>query len=100
MIRSGMLVFAVMALTGCATSQHVTMAQHEVVRQPATGALVPSEGNSPDMDAAIRSSLLAHGVALQPKLPAGTRKSPDVDAIVEYTDIWRWISSCTSTRSP
>ena len=76
--------------TGCATSQNVTLAQISGVKQLSTVALVPSEGNSADMDAAIKSAFLAQGVAPKQALPAGTRKSSEVDVIVDYTDQWRW----------
>ena len=77
-------------MTGCATSQNVTLAQIAAPKPIATAALIPQEGNSVDMDANVRAALLAQGVAPQAALPAGTRKSADVDAIVSYSDVWRW----------
>ncbi len=76
--------------TGCATSQNVQLAQISGAKQLSTVALVPSEGNSADMDNAIKSAFLAQGVVPKQALPAGTRKSADVDIIVDYTDQWRW----------
>jgi hypothetical protein len=52
--------------------------------------MVPSDGNSADMDAAVKAALSNQGLAAKPPLPAGTRKSADVDMIVSYTDQWRW----------
>lgn len=83
-------LFSIALTTGCATSQNVTLAQLNGVKQLSTAALVPSDGNSPEMDAAIKSALLSQGVAPKASLPSGTRKSPEVDVIVDYTDQWRW----------
>ena len=76
--------------TGCATTQNVNLAQLTGARPLATVAMVPSEGNSPDMDAAVKSALANQGLTSKPPLPSGTRKSSDVDVIVSYTDQWRW----------
>ena len=85
------VAFAIVALTtGCATSQNVNLAQVTGNRALSTVAMVPSEGNSADMDAAIKSALVNQGLTPKPPLPAGTRKSSDVDVIVSYTDQWRW----------
>jgi hypothetical protein len=80
----------VVLASGCATSQKVNLAQVGAGRSIATVALVPSEGNSADMDAAVKAALLNQGLAAKAPLPAGTRKSADVDMIVSYTDQWRW----------
>jgi hypothetical protein len=80
----------VAATSGCATSQNVSLAQVSGAKPLTTVALAPADGNSADMDTAIKSAFLAQGVAAKPALPAGTRKSTDVDAIVDYTDQWRW----------
>lgn len=76
--------------TGCATSQNVSLAQLTGAKQLSTVALVPSEGNSADMDNAIKSAFMAQGIAPKQALPAGARKSSEVDVIVDYTDQWRW----------
>ena len=89
-------VFAMTALLGavflggCATSQNVNLAQVTGSRPLSTVAMVPSDGNSADMDEAIKSALVNQGLTPKPPLPAGTRKSADVDVIVSYTDQWRW----------
>ena len=81
----------VAALTGgCATSQNVSLAQISGTRPIATVAMAPSAGNSADMDAAVNSALVNQGLTARPPLPAGSRKSADVDMIVSYTDQWRW----------
>ena len=76
--------------TGCATSQNVSLAQVSGTNSLATVALVPSAGNSPDMDSAIKSAFMGQGLTPKAALPAGTRKSNDVDVIVDYVDQWRW----------
>lgn len=42
------------------------------------------------MDLNLRDALLSQGVTPASPLPAGTRKSGDVDILVGYTDYWRW----------
>jgi hypothetical protein len=86
----GILLLVAALATGCATSQNVTLAQLNGARPLSTVAMIPSDGNSADMDEAIRSALLNQGLTPKPPLPAGTRKSSDVDLIVSYTDQWRW----------
>jgi hypothetical protein len=76
--------------TGCATSQNVNLAQVNGGRPIATVAMAPAEGNSADMDAAIKAALVNQGLVAKPPLPAGTRKSSDADMVVSYTDQWRW----------
>ncbi len=89
LLIAGSLLVAVLT-TGCATSQNVNLAQVTGARPLATVAMVPSEGNSADMDAAVRNALVNQGLTPKAPLPAGTRKSSDVDVIVSYTDQWRW----------
>ena len=91
MYRRLAIAFSMLALTtGCATSQNVSLAQISGTKTLSTVALVPSDGNSGDMDTAIKSAFLAQGVAPKQTLPAGTRRSSEVDVIVDYTDQWRW----------
>ena len=85
------IALSILALmTGCATSQNVSLAQMSGTKTLATVALVQADGNSADMDNAIKSAFSAQGVAPKQALPAGTRKSSEVDVIVDYTDQWRW----------
>jgi uncharacterized protein (DUF2235 family) len=83
-------LMVVVLTSGCATSQDVKLAQLSGGRPIATVAMAPSEGNSADMDAAVKAALLNQGLTAKPALPAGTRKSSDADMIVSYTDQWRW----------
>ena len=86
------LVAALMAfLTGCATSQQVLVGQMRPQQQKlTTAALVPQDGNSPEMDSQIQQQLVGYGITMKSELPAGTRQSKDVDMLVTYTDHWYW----------
>ena len=88
LLLSAVLFSALM--TGCATSQNVTLAQAAPAKPITTAALVPQDGNSPAMDTNLQAALVAQGVTPKTALPVSTRKSTDVDAIVTYTDVWRW----------
>ena len=88
LLSSAVLFCALM--TGCATSQNVTLAQGSPAKPITTAALVPQDGNSPVMDTNLQAALMAQGVTPKTALPALTRKSTEVDAIVTYTDVWRW----------
>ena len=88
LISSAVLFCAFM--TGCATSQNVTLAQVAPSKPITTAALVPQDGNSPVMDTHLQAALMTQGVTPKAALPASTRKSAEVDAIVTYTDVWRW----------
>lgn len=83
------LAVAALALSACSTSQQVMLAKQAPPRV-VTVAQVPDDGNSPEMDAYVRSALVKQGFSVRSPLPAGTRKSSEVDAIVSYVDVWRW----------
>jgi hypothetical protein len=42
------------------------------------------------MNMHLTNALLKEGVTVKTPLPSGTNKSADVDALVSYTDSWRW----------
>lgn len=48
------------------------------------------EDNSSDMNTNLQTALSKEGLTIKTPLPTGTRKSSDVDAIVSYSDVWRW----------
>ncbi|MBL0420737.1 hypothetical protein JI739_10310 [Ramlibacter sp. AW1] len=77
------------ALGGCATRQDVMLAKAPTARI-ATVAQAPDEGNSPEMDGHLSAALLNQGLQIKAALAAGTRQSPQVDAVVSYVDVWRW----------
>ncbi|MGY1457898.1 hypothetical protein ACW5F0_04515 [Luteimonas sp. A534] len=85
----GAALAAALFLSACATHQDVLLAKSA---PPAivSVAQAPAEGNSAEMDVAVRNALLANGFTVQAPLPAGTRTSDGVDAIVSYVDVWRW----------
>ena len=89
LLSSSAVLFCAL-MTGCATSQNVTLAQGSPSKPITTAALVPQDGNSPVMDTNLQAALVAQGVTPKIALPASTRKSAEVDAIVTYTDVWRW----------
>jgi hypothetical protein len=78
------------SLMGCSTTQKVSLAKLNAPKAIASVAQVPEEGNSPDMNAKLDSALRAEGLNVKQPLAQGTRTSGDVDAIVSYTDSWRW----------
>jgi hypothetical protein len=84
------IIILVAVLTGCATSRNVTVGQLAPQKKITTAALVPQDGNSPEMDSCVKQQLMAYGITSKLPLPAGTRQSNDVDIIVAYSDVWYW----------
>ena len=85
----GVITVAIV-LSGCAATRDVI--QHGSISAGTyrTAALVPKEGNSPEVDGYIMDALAGHGISmLMPKSP-GTTKAEDVDLLVSYSDVWRW----------
>lgn len=77
-------------MAGCGGTQTVTRmnsASPETIRAV---AISPQAGNSPEVDSYIAGAFISRGVGVSPPLPLGTLKSNSVDAIVTYTDVWRW----------
>lgn len=91
-MKSIFYVVAAVAVTlasGCSTSQNVLLAK-QAPPTIVTIAQAPSEGNSQEMDAFLRTALIKEGYTVRAPLPAGTRTSDSVDAIISYIDVWRW----------
>lgn len=86
---SSLLLSASLVFSGCATQQETLLAKSTPPKISSV-AQIPEEGNSPDMNANLAAALQTEGLSIKPPLPAGTRKSSGVDAIVSYTDVWRW----------
>ncbi|MES2535847.1 MAG: hypothetical protein V4632_08230 [Pseudomonadota bacterium] len=86
------LCAAVLALTGCATSQSVTLGTTNPPKAFGSGAasLIPQEGNSASMDINVTQYLQASGISVKAPVAAGTRQASDVDMLVAYSDVWRW----------
>ncbi|WP_348246474.1 hypothetical protein, partial [Salmonella enterica] len=55
-----------------------------------TAALVPQDGNSPEVDGYVRDALTSNEIKVLPSKPMGTNKAEDVDFLVSYLDVWRW----------
>jgi hypothetical protein len=84
------ILLASVSLFGCATSKDVLLAKATPTHQVRTVAQAIQEDNSSDMNTNLQSALTKEGIVLKAPLPAGTRKATDVDAIVSYSDVWRW----------
>ena len=84
------IITLLVSLTGCATSRNVTIGQVTPMKGIKTVALVPQEGNSPEMDSIVQQQLMTYGISQKLALPAATRQSKDVDLIVAYSDVWHW----------
>lgn len=77
-------------LFGCATKKDVMLAKATPTHQVRTISQAPQDGNSSDMNTNLQSALSKEGLTIKTLLPAGTRKSAEADAIVSYSDVWRW----------
>lgn len=42
------------------------------------------------MNSLLETALLKEGLTVVGELPLGTRVAPNIDALVSYTDVWRW----------
>ncbi|NTV69770.1 MAG: hypothetical protein HGA71_06450 [Azonexaceae bacterium] len=77
-------------LGGCGGTQTVTRTNAPVPEQIKSAAFSPLAGNSPEVDGYISDALLMQGVETNPAVAAGIRKNADSDAVLTYTDVWRW----------
>ncbi len=81
----GLMIF----LPACGGSYNLQQAG--TVKSPIrTVALTPQDGNSAEVDAYMVDALTAVGVEVRQPLKAGEKISSNVDAVVSYTDLWRW----------
>lgn len=85
-----LLAVVVATAAGCSTTQRVVLAKADSTKVVQTVAQVRAADNSADMDANLQSALQKESLSIKATLPAGTRKSSEVDALVSYTDVWRW----------
>lgn len=90
MMRWAGVVIVAMFLSGCAASHSVTPSGNITAGTYRTAALVPQEGNSPEVDGYVRDALAAQEITLLPPKPAGTKTAEDVDLLASYLDVWRW----------
>lgn len=84
-----LLMFIALA-SGCATSRDVNLGAVSSLKEIKTAALTPQSGNSEAMDAHVKQQLAQYNITVLPDLPAGSFVSESVDAIVTYSDSWRW----------
>jgi hypothetical protein len=89
-LSASVLALTFALLSGCSTTQEIVLAKANPVKRVAVVAQSLEEDNSPQMNGNLEAALQKDGITLKTTLPAGTRKSADVDAIVSYTDVWRW----------
>jgi len=85
-----LLILTFALLAGCSTTQEIVLAKATPTKKVTTVAQVPDADNSPQMNGNLEAALQKEGLSLKAPLPAGTRKSNEVDAIVSYVDVWRW----------
>jgi len=85
-----LLILTFALLAGCSTTQEIVLAKATPTKNVTTVAQVPDADNSPQMNGNLEAALQKEGLSLKAPLPAGTRKSNEVDAIVSYVDVWRW----------
>lgn len=84
------LILALLFAAGCATRQEVVLVKGTVGKKITTVAQMPADGNSSEMDQFLASALTQEGLTQKPAVAAGAQRSPGVDAIVSYVDVWRW----------
>lgn len=85
-----LLVSSFAILVGCSTTQEILLAKSKPTKIIQTVARSPGDSDAPDMNKNIDDAFAAQGLTVKPVLPPNTRKSPDVDAVVNYSDQWRW----------
>jgi hypothetical protein len=85
-----LLLVSSLSLSGCSTTQDVTLTKIEYKRQISSVVQVMEPGNSPKMSKVLEDALKREGLVVAPALPAGKRSSSEVDALVSYIDVWQW----------
>ena len=75
---------------GCSTTQEIMLAKASPKGTIQTIARATGDSNSSDMNKNVEDAFSALGITVKPTLPVDTRKSSDVDAVVTYSDQWRW----------
>jgi len=90
-IKTALFTAAIfLGLTGCSSTQQVTLAKQSIPNHVMTVSQVKQEDNSKDMDANLIQAVNSSGLQMKGSLPQGTAKSKDVDALISYQDTWRW----------
>ena len=84
------LIFTLLILSGCSTTQEVMLAKSNPTKVIQTIARSPGDSDAADMNKNVDDAFAAQGIAVKSVLPPETRKSPDVDAIFVYSDKWQW----------
>ena len=87
---STLCILCAVILTGCGGNQTVTRMSSTAPEAIRTVAISPQAGNTPEVDRYISKAFISKGIVVSPQLPLGAMKSDSVDAVVSYTDLWRW----------
>lgn len=75
---------------GCGGSYTVTRTAAKAPEQIRSASFSRQDGNSPEVTNYVTEALLSQGVEVR-SVPANKgNKSGDVDAVVSYSDVWRW----------
>ena len=84
-IAASLVIFS-----GCSTTQEIVLAKANPTRAIQTVSRATGDSNATDMNKNVEDAFSAQGIGVKGALPADTRKSPDVDGVVTYSDQWRW----------
>lgn len=84
------VALALALLAGCSTTQEITLGAQVPTKVIVTVAQVQNDGNSSQMTSLLEEALLKEKLAVVGALPSGTRTAPGLEALVSYTDVWRW----------
>lgn len=75
---------------GCGGSYTVTRTAAKAPEQIRSASLSRQDGNSSEVTGYVTDALVTQGVVIK-SIPANKgNKSGDVDAVVSYSDVWRW----------
>lgn len=85
-----LIVCAYGLLAGCGGSYNVTRTAAKAPEQIRTASFSRQDGNSPEVTGYVTEALAGQGVVIKSASSAKPFKSSDVDALVTYTDVWRW----------
>lgn len=85
-----LVVSACVLLAGCGGSYNVTRTAAKAPEQIRTISFSSQDGNSPEVTGYVSEALTGQGVVIKPVSTAKAFKSAEVDAIVSYSDVWRW----------
>ncbi|WP_157085075.1 hypothetical protein [Hydrogenophaga palleronii] len=77
-------------VTGCSTTQEVTLTKPSFSKSIVSVAQVLEHDNSEEMNNHLLVALQKEGMVVKPTLPRGSSTSAQADVLVSYVDVWRW----------